>query len=109
MAATYKVLGQSFPAAATQTTLYTVPAATSTVCSTLSVCNKAGAGDTVTVRICVAGAADNDKQLIMSGATIGANSLFTMTIGITLAATDVVKVTSTNGTSAFQLFGQELT
>ena len=39
MATAYKVLGQSNPAATTLTTLYTVPAVTSAVCSTLSICN----------------------------------------------------------------------
>jgi len=36
MATAYKVLGQNNPAATTATTLYTVPGATSAVCSTLS-------------------------------------------------------------------------
>lgn len=40
MANTLKVLGQSAPGAASQTTLYTVPAATSTVVSSIVVCNR---------------------------------------------------------------------
>ena len=36
MAATYKVLGQSAPSATTATALYTVPASTSTIVSTLT-------------------------------------------------------------------------
>ena len=39
MATTYKVLGQSNPAATTLTTLYTVPAATQAVISSISVAN----------------------------------------------------------------------
>ena len=41
MATTYRVLGQSNPAATTATTLYTVPAATSAVISTINICNQA--------------------------------------------------------------------
>jgi hypothetical protein len=40
MATTYKVLGQLNPAATTPTTLYTVPASTSTVVSTITICNQ---------------------------------------------------------------------
>jgi len=39
MANTYKVLGQSNPSETTATTLYTVPSATSAVCSTIAICN----------------------------------------------------------------------
>jgi|LauGreDrversion2_3_1035106.scaffolds.fasta_scaffold15770_2 membrane-bound inhibitor of C-type lysozyme len=47
MATTYKVLGQSNPAAATATTLYTVPAATSTVVSTINICNQSVSADSL--------------------------------------------------------------
>ena len=54
MATTYKVLGQSNPAATTATTLYTVPSATSTVISTITICNQAATAATfrVAVRPC---------------------------------------------------------
>ena len=39
MATNYKVLGQSNPAATTATSLYTVPAATQTIVSTVVVTN----------------------------------------------------------------------
>lgn len=43
MISTYKVLGQSAPAATTAVDLYTVPALTSTIVSTITVCNRASA------------------------------------------------------------------
>ena len=43
---TYKVLGQSNPSATTATTLYTVPAATQTIVSTITVCNQAASAGT---------------------------------------------------------------
>jgi hypothetical protein len=46
MATTYKVLGQSNPSATTATTLYTVPSATSTIVSTITVANLAGSAAT---------------------------------------------------------------
>ena len=46
MATTYKVLGQSNPAATTATTLYTVGAGKSAVVSTITVCNQAASAAT---------------------------------------------------------------
>lgn len=107
MTATIRVLAQLAPSAATETALYTC-ATTSVVISTLVICNTSvSAPDTFTVRICVAGAADNDKQLIFNTATLPAGTMLPVTVGLTLANTDVIKVTATNGTCAFNLFGQE--
>jgi hypothetical protein len=57
MATSYKVLGQSNPAATTATTLYTVPAATQAVISTLVVCNQASTAATFRLAVRVGGAA----------------------------------------------------
>ena len=109
MAVAYKVLGQQAPAANTQTTIYTVPGSTSALCSTLVVAELSGAATTFCIRIKVAGAADADKQMIAKNVVIGANEMLTITIGWTLATTDVVQVSSVGGTVAFTLFGQEVT
>lgn len=114
MTDTLKVLGQSAPAAATLTTLYTVPAATSTVTSSLSIANESATPDTVRVSVAVAGAADNAKQYIyydlaVPGKGAGVNTQI-LPLGLTLAATDVVRCYSANGTTtAFSLFGVEIT
>jgi hypothetical protein len=46
MATSYKVLGQLNPSATTATTLYTCPAGTQTVISTITICNQAGTSGT---------------------------------------------------------------
>ena len=51
MATTYKVLGQSNPSATTETTLYTVPASSSTVVSTIAIANQAGTAATYRIAI----------------------------------------------------------
>lgn len=109
MAETRKVLGQVNPSATTLTTLYTVPAATSVVCSTLVVCNQSGSGDTYRISIQVAGAANDPKQYLYYDTAIAANASATITIGITLGATDVVKVYAGTTTLSFSLFGVEIT
>ena len=108
MATTYKVLGQAKPTAATLTSLYTVPASTQTVVSTLTVSSLTN--DLTTIRIAVrpAGAAIEDKNYLVYNNTISGYSTAQFTIGITLGATDVVSVYDTAGTCAFNLFGSEI-
>ena len=107
MADTLKVLGQSNPSATTLTTLYTVPAATSAVCSSIVVCNQAASAGTFRIAVRVAGAAIAAKQYLYYDTAIAANDTFVATIGISLAATDVVSVYASSATMSFNLFGVE--
>jgi hypothetical protein len=109
MAITYKVLGQSNPSANTNTDLYTVPASTSAVCSTLVICNQAASAATFRIAIRPAGAAISTPQYISYDTNLNANDSITMTIGITLATTDVITVRANTTTVSFNLFGSELT
>ena len=109
MAQVYKVLGQSYPTLATLTDCYTVPAATSVIVSSITVCNSSNVTDSFSVSVAVAGAANNLKQYISSAVSISGNSTVTLTLGITLAATDVVRVYSTLGGLSFNIFGTEIT
>lgn len=108
MPTVYKVLGQSNPAATTATTLYTVPAATSTIVSTLSVCNQAATAGTYRIAVRVAGASLAAAQYLVYDASLSANSTDTITLGITLAATDVLTVYASTANFSFQAFGTEL-
>lgn len=107
MATTYKVLGQSAPAATTDTTLYTVPAATSAVCSTLSVANR-GASTTFRVAVRPAGASLADQHYIVYDNYVAQYDTVFLTLGVTLAATDVVTVYAGAATLSFSLFGSEI-
>jgi hypothetical protein len=108
MPSAYKVLGQSSPAATTLTSLYTVPAATQAVVSTLSICNY-GVSTTVRVAVRPAGASIVNQHYIVYEAAVNANETLFLTLGITLATTDVVSVYSGTATVTFNLFGSELT
>jgi hypothetical protein len=109
MATTYKVLGQSAPAAATATTLYTVPAATAAIVSTINVVNTSTTvTDTVRIAIRPAGAALAIEDYIVYELSLTATATFTYTSGVTLAATDVITIYSTNGTCSFNAFGSEI-
>lgn len=108
MATTYKVLGQSAPSATTATTLYTVPASTQTVVSTITVCNQAATAATYRIAIRVAGAALATSQYIAYDVSLPANASDTLTLGITLNATDVITVYSSTATMSFGAFGSEI-
>lgn len=108
MATTYKVLGQLQPSATTLSDLYTVPAATSAVCSTLTICNM-GASTTYRVAVRVAGASIDDKQYIVYEATLNQYDSTMLTLGVTLAATDKVSVYAGTADVTFNLYGSEIT
>lgn len=107
MPTVYKVLGQVHVAANTDTTLYTVPSAASAVCSTLSVCN-IGASTTYRIAIRPAGAAMANKHYLVYEAAINQYDTVMLTLGITLATTDVVTVRAGSANVTFQLFGSEV-
>jgi hypothetical protein len=103
--ATYKVLAQSAPSATTATTLYT--ATNATIVSTLNVANIGGAADYVRVAVRPAGATLANQHYVVYGVQIPPASFLPITVGITLANTDVITVYSTTGTSSFSAFGSE--
>ena len=109
MPTVYKVLGQSSPAATTETDLYTVPAATSAVASSVIICNRSSTLATFRISIAVGGGATANKDYIYYDLPLGANDTFIATIGVTLAATDKVKVYASTTNLSFSLYGSELT
>lgn len=107
MAAVYKVLGQQAPAATTNTDVYTVPGSTQTAASTLNVCNRSAVAVTYRVAVRPAGAAIANAHYLVYDQTIAANGVVALTIGMTLATTDVVTVYASTGNLSFSLFGVE--
>jgi hypothetical protein len=109
MAQAHKVLGQSSPSATTLTTLYTVPASTQAVCSSLTICNTASSATTYRVAIRPSGATVATQHYIAYDAALPANDTVTLTLGIALSATDVVSVYAGATGVAFAAFGVEVT
>jgi hypothetical protein len=109
MATTYKVLGQQNPSATTETTLYTVPSSTSTVVSSLSICNQTATA--ATYRIAVRPSADTStaaKHWVVYGATVAASDSTILTLGVTLATGDKVQVYASTANLSFSAFGSEI-
>lgn len=102
-----KVLGQVNPSATTATTLYTVPSAKSAVISTLTICNQAAAAATFRVAVRPAGATLAAVHYVAYDVTVGASDTTALTLGITLATTDVVTVYASTATLSFHAYGDE--
>ena len=102
-----KVLGQVNPSATTATTLYTVPSAKSAVISTLVVANLSTSAATYRVAIRPAGATLANVHYIAYDVALSANDSTALTLGITLATTDVVTVYASSANVNFSAFGDE--
>jgi len=108
MTTTYKVLGTSNPAATTATTLYTVPAATSTIVSTITICNQTSSPAAFRIAIRPAGVTLAANHYVAYDTAIPANDTIALTMGITLATTDVITVYASSTTLSFLAFGTEI-
>lgn len=108
MATTYKVLGQSNPSATTATTAYTVPSATQTIVSTITATNLGAAPAAYRLAVRPSGETLANKHYIVYDSSVAPQSTDTLTLGITLNATDVVTVYASTATMAFNLFGSEI-
>jgi hypothetical protein len=108
MATTYKVLGQSAPSATTNTDIYTVGAGKSTIVSTITICNRDTTTATYRIAVRPAGATIANQHYIAYGATILGNDTIALTLGIALAATDVLTVYASNANLTFNAFGAEI-
>ena len=108
MPTVYKVLGQSAPSATTDTDLYTVPAATSAVVSTIVVANRSALDVAYRIAIRPAGATIADEHYIAYNVNVGASDSTTLTLGVTLAATDIITVYAGSANLSFSVFGSEI-
>jgi hypothetical protein len=108
MANAYKVLGQNDLAATTLTDVYTVPASTETVISTIVIANRTAAAESFRIAIRTGGDAVEDKHYIAYDVHIAANDSTTLTLGVTLEATDVLSVYASAVDLSVNVFGTEI-
>jgi guanyl-specific ribonuclease Sa len=110
MAQNFKVLGQSNPTACTYATLYTVPAATQAVVSTITISNaNTSTNANYSIAIRPAGETLSAKHYITNNNVVQSLDSIGLTLGLTLGNTDVVTVYSSNPNVAFGIFGSEIT
>ena len=102
-----KVLGQSNPSATTLTTLYTVPASKEAVVSSISVANLTATAATYRIAIRPAGATLANVHYLAYDVTVGAADTTIITVGVTLATTDVITVYASTANLVFHAYGDE--
>ena len=105
-----KVLGQSNPAATTNTVLYTAGSGKEAVVSSISVANLTATA--ATFRLIIQPSADVsatilNKQYFGYDITLGASDSTIISVGLTLATGDTIKVYASTANVAFQAFGDE--
>jgi hypothetical protein len=108
MATAYKIIGQSAPAATTETDLYTVPAATETIVSTIVVANRSATDATFRISVAPNGAATANSHYIAYDLTCAGNGLNAFTFGLTMDATDKIRVYASSANLTFSAFGTEI-
>jgi hypothetical protein len=108
MAIAYKVLGQSAPSATTNTNIYTVGSGKQAIVSTITVCNRSASARTYRIAIRPAGATLANEHYIAYDVILPASDTVSLTLGITLDATDVVTVYASTTDLSFGIFGTEI-
>ena len=107
MATTYKILAQDAPSADSDTTLYTVPSATSTVVSTIAICNR-GVSSTFRIAVRPTGDALANKHYIVYDNIVNAGDSVFLTLGVTLQAAVLIVIRAGTADFSFSAFGSEL-
>jgi len=105
----YKVLGQANPLTSnTEVILYTVPSGFMAFASILNVCNTGATTGTCRIAVRPAGITSTTKTFIVYDTTINPYDGLLLTIGLSLATTDVVGVWASTSSFAFTISGSEV-
>jgi hypothetical protein len=108
MPTTYKILGQSNPSASALTTVYTVPANTQAVVSTITAANFGAGASNVSLSVHVANAAWAANMQIANNISVSSQNSLALTLGVTLGAGDTVRANCSTANIAVNIFGSEV-
>jgi glucose-6-phosphate dehydrogenase assembly protein OpcA len=108
MTIAYRVLGQANPTANVAATLYTVPASTSTIISTITICNQAASASAFSIAVQPKGGAVSASSYVNYNTPLPGYDTITLTLGITLGNTDIINVSCFTSTVSFNAFGSEI-
>jgi len=100
--------GGAFGKRNSTTTIYTVPSATQSICSTLAICNRGLESAYYDIAIRPDGAALENKHLVTFDALVGGEDTITLTLGISLDAADIIQITSSGPDLSVTMFGNEI-
>jgi len=106
----YKVLGRKAAAATTEEELYTVPSSSASVVSSIVIANRSASARTYRLAVKpTSGTTLADEHYIAYDVPIAANDSVALTLGVTLAASNSIRVYASAASSlTFTAFGSEL-
>lgn len=104
MATTYKVIAQA-ASTTSMAAMYTVPASTSIVGSSIVVCNRSTTDRTFQMAVRPDGETLANKHYLFFDMVVYAKSTLTLTLGLTADAGDVIDVSGSSTDLSFTLFG----
>lgn len=99
------ILSQLAPAAAIETTLFSVPRDGNALIQELVVCNRLASTASFRVSISPRGAATAVAHYIYFDMPVSGNDTFAAELELTLSSFDVIRVYSSSGSLSFTLFG----
>ena len=108
MPTTYKILGQQNPSASTLTTVYTVPASTQAIVSTITCANFGATSSNVSLSVHVANAAWAANMQVANNISVGTQNSLAVTLGVTLGAGDTIRANCSTANIAINVFGSEI-
>jgi len=113
MANTYKILGQVNPSANTQSNVYVVPSATSSVINSVQIANQSTTNVSYSLIVMpsaeYASPASNGKYYLIRGSTMPAGDAATLTLSLTLPAGAILAANTNSANLSFSAFGVEIT
>jgi hypothetical protein len=92
----------------TYATLYSTPASTQAVVSTIAICNTASAAATYRIGLDDEAGTPGASEWIVYGSSVSANDTVFLTVGITLAPEKYIRVSSSANTVTFSAFVSEI-
>ena len=92
----------------TYATLYTTPAATEAVISSIVICNQASSDVTVRIGLDTTAGTPSASEFLVYDAVVAGNDTVALTLGITLQASQFIRISSSANTCSFSAFLSEI-
>ena len=110
MATAYKYAQvQGTASTGTFATLYTTPASTEAVISSLVICNQSSSAITVRIGLDATEGTPGADEFLVYDASVAGNDTVALTLGITMDASKYLRVSSSANTMSFSAFLSEIT
>lgn len=109
MATAYKYAQvQGTAAVGTYATLYTTPSATQAVISSIVICNQSSSAITFRIGMDTTAGTPGASEFLVYDAVIAGNDTIALTLGVTMPASNFIRVSSSANTCSFSAFLSEI-